>query len=241
MKSLLRNMVFVLGLIPMCSLGQNGAPCPDQPEFDYGGQKYHTVLIGKQCWMKENLNIGKMIMSKPTSNNPESSDNGVIEKFCFNNDAEQCHLFGGLYDWNEMMQYLRKEGQSGICPEGWHIPTDKEWCTLLMEFDSSAKCFNTFDYISDIAGGRMKVKDNKYWEAPNTGASNSLGFSALGSGVRNFNGSFSYPKTMAAFWTSTETHASYGIGYTIGNDDAKVHRGNNSKASGFNVRCIRNE
>ncbi|MBK7631804.1 MAG: hypothetical protein IPJ23_14080 [Ignavibacteriales bacterium] len=83
----------------------------------YEGKTYGTVLIGTQCWMKENLNVGTMIQG-----NSNQSNNGVKEKYCYNNDTANCSIYGGLYQWNEAMQYVTTEGARGICPEGW-IPT----------------------------------------------------------------------------------------------------------------------
>ncbi|MBE0641338.1 MAG: hypothetical protein IH599_04835, partial [Bacteroidales bacterium] len=68
------------------------------------GQVYPTVTIGTQCWMAANLNIGIMVnsISNGTSHS-DQSNNGIIEKYCYNNDPAYCDTFGGLYDWNEMM------------------------------------------------------------------------------------------------------------------------------------------
>ncbi|MDR3666696.1 MAG: FISUMP domain-containing protein, partial [Ignavibacteriaceae bacterium] len=100
-------------------------PCPGIPTVDYGGQTYNTIAIGDQCWLKENLNIGTMIDS---TQNP--SNNGIIEKYCYNNDSVKCSIYGGLYQWDEAMQYDTTEGSKGICPTGWHVPSWNEFATL---------------------------------------------------------------------------------------------------------------
>jgi len=66
-------------------------PCPNLPAVNYGGKIYNTVQIGTQCWLKENLNIGTMI---PV--NQDGSNNGSIEKYCYNNDINNCNVYGGL-------------------------------------------------------------------------------------------------------------------------------------------------
>ena len=71
----------------------------------YEGQMYRTVQIGNQCWFKENLNVGTMI---PGSQ--EMTDNSIIEKYCYENDPANCATYGGLYQWNEMMQYTTQQG-----------------------------------------------------------------------------------------------------------------------------------
>jgi hypothetical protein len=85
------------------------------------GQSYATVEIGTQCWMSESLNIGLMIPG-----NWNQNDNGLIEKYCYNNSTGNCNNYGGLYQWNEAMQYVSTEATQGICPFGWHLPTNAE-------------------------------------------------------------------------------------------------------------------
>lgn len=89
--------------------------------IDYGGKTYNTVQIGTQCWLKENLDIGTII-----NTGQSQSDNGIIEKYCYNNDPANCTTYGGLYQWNETMLYDTTSGNNGICPTGWHIPKYSE-------------------------------------------------------------------------------------------------------------------
>jgi uncharacterized protein (TIGR02145 family) len=103
----------------------SGEPCPDAPTVTWGGQIYQTVQIGNQCWLEENLNVGTMI-----EGTIEQSNNGTIEKYCYDNDESNCDTYGGLYQWNETMQYNTAEGSQGICPDGWHVPTDAEFKIL---------------------------------------------------------------------------------------------------------------
>jgi len=77
-----------------------GIPCPGIPTVTYQGQVYNTVLIGSQCWLKENLNVGTMINGSQNQTN-----NSTIEKYCYDNDPANCDEYGGLYQWDEMMQY----------------------------------------------------------------------------------------------------------------------------------------
>ncbi len=87
------------------------------------GKEYQTVLIGEQCWMSENLNIGTMTIQNGSNN---QIDNSVIEKYCYNNNEAECDEYGGLYQWHEMMDYQTQESSQGICPDGWHLPSDQE-------------------------------------------------------------------------------------------------------------------
>jgi uncharacterized protein (TIGR02145 family) len=97
----------------------------DSAVINYGGQNYHEVYIGEQIWLKENLNIGTMINSGTAQ-----TSNGIIEKYCYQEDTANCTIYGGLYQWDEAMAYSTIEGSQGICPTGWHIPTDAEFTTL---------------------------------------------------------------------------------------------------------------
>ena len=98
--------------------------CPSTVE--YSGQIYNTVAIGDQCWLKENLNVGVML-----DGSLDQSDNSTIEKYCNDNSDANCTTYGGLYQWNEAMQYSILEGSQGICPAGWHIPTLVDYNTLV--------------------------------------------------------------------------------------------------------------
>ena len=89
------------------------------------GRIYKTVKIGDQWWFSENLKIGKMI-----DYNYNQRNNGIIEKYAYNNDSNYCEEFGGLYQWKEAMNYSIDTAARGICPVGWHIPTKYEWQKL---------------------------------------------------------------------------------------------------------------
>lgn len=93
-------------------------PCPDIPTVDYEGKTYNTVIILHQCWLRESLDLGTR-----HDFGVNSSDNGQIEKYCYHNLDANCDKYGGMYQWDEMMNYTATEGGKGICPVGWHIPS----------------------------------------------------------------------------------------------------------------------
>jgi len=191
---------------------------------NYGGQNYNTVLIGTQCWFKENLNVGTMI-----TGTSEQTDNGTIEKYCYNNEPANCDVYGGLYQWNEMMNYSTSPGVQGICPTGWHLPTDAEWTFL-----------TTYLGGESVAGGKMKEVGTVHWNSPNTGATNSSGFTALPAGYRLTYGSFDILGTYAYFWSSTEYYyGSNAWNWTLSNGYYGVSSSINDISSGFSIRCIR--
>ncbi len=136
----------------------------------YEGQSYKIVKIGTQTWMAENLNVGVKI-----DYHLNQTDNDTIEKYCYANKVDSCIEFGGLYQWNEMMQYNPSDSGTtgttqGICPIGWHIPTSKEWNTLFEYLDGTG-----------VAGEKLKETGTEHWQPDNI-ATNESGFTALPGG-----------------------------------------------------------
>jgi uncharacterized protein (TIGR02145 family) len=196
------------------------------------GQSYETVQIGDQCWMAENLNIGSQI-----DGSEEMTDNGTIEKYCFNNDPANCETYGGLYQWDEIMNYTTTEGVQGICPEGWHLPTDADWCILEQVVDSTITCNSTGNRGVD-GGGKLKETGTLHWECDNTGATNSSGFTALPGGWRSF-GNFVNMNWEGSWWSSSEYDNTNAWHRGLFCDNAQVVRHNDQKIFGRSVRCLR--
>jgi uncharacterized protein (TIGR02145 family) len=175
--------------------------------------------------MKNNLDIGTMIPSTQ-----EQEDNGVIEKYCHGNVEANCEVYGGLYQWDEVMQYVTVQGTQGICPAGWHIPTDAEWSTLVAYLGGSG-----------VAGGKMKRTGTTYWAAPNTGATNSSGFTALGGARKGDMSIFSVLRIDAHFWSSNqhdeETWAAWARHLRYDGESVS-NEGANPKSYGYSCRCL---
>ena len=161
------------------------------------GQQYETVQIGDQCWMKENLNY-------ETSNS-----------WCYDNNSSNCDVYGRLYTWDASLN---------ACPDGWHLPTDAEWCILEQEVDPTITCNSTG--WRGVNGG-TKLKQG-----------GSSGFEALLAGNRSTSGSFGHLGSGAYFWSSSESgtnawRRSLYVSY------ATVSRDGSNKSYGFSVRCIK--
>lgn len=157
-------------------------PCIGTPTVDYGGQAYNTIQIYSQCWFKENLNVGEMIPIAQSQTN-----NNIIEKYCPIDDEYYCNNYaGGLYQWDEMMNYAYEPQVQGICPDGWHIPTDADWKLLEGAVDSNYGIgnpeWNNFDWRGSDAGGNLKQSGTGFWMPPNSGATDAFGFSSLPGG-----------------------------------------------------------
>ncbi len=197
--------------------------CGDAIVDSRDGQAYNTVQIGSQCWMAENLNIGTMING---TNN--QTNNSIVEKYCYNNDLANGDVYGGLYQWDEMMQYINTEGGQGICPSGWHLPTNSEW-TYLTGFLGGA-----YD-----AGGKMKEIGTTHWYSPNIGATNASGFTALPGGHRSCYGYFDRLGNNTAFWSSEEYLDTDGGVLHLSREDGRTYSGNINKTFGLSVRCVK--
>jgi uncharacterized protein (TIGR02145 family) len=213
--------------------------------MDMNGNYYKVVKIGSQTWMAENLNFGTRIGCYLCDYN--QTDNGTIEKYCIEEYDHMCPVWGGLYDWGEMMQYNPSDDGTtgttqGICPVFWHIPTSKEWITLI-------------DYLGgpEVAGGKLKdttiVSISKGgWRAPNP-ASNESGFTGIGGGKWdriNWAGiGYYYTKDYPYYgywWSSTENSLNPGFAYYYGLNYLNTSLSQNDfydKEIGLSVRCVK--
>jgi len=206
---------------------------------DYSGNKYNTILIGNQCWMKENLRVTQYAdgTNLPLVEGTSDWDNfGTTNKaYCYyNNNASNGQVYGALYTWPAAMNEATSSsanpsGVQGICPDGWHLPSDNEWIELA-------------DYLGggSIAGGKMKESGYAHWSNPNSGATNSSGFTALPAGYRTGYGEFSRLGTYTYFWSSTKAEGSSAESCWLGYDytDFFLPSGG-SPVMGLSVRCLR--
>ena len=208
--------------------------CPGNETVVYEGQVYNTVLIGDQCWLKENLNIGSMIQG-----NIEMEDNGIVEKYCYDNNPSNCNIYGGLYQWDELMQYTSTPGAQGICPTGWHIPTDQEWKILEGTVDSQYGIgdpeWEGTGWRGHNAGERLKSDDGG-WQLSQT--NDIFGFTALPGGIRFAAGSFGHLNGQASFFTSNVGDWNRALNNIY---DYEINRHYAySGGIGISIRCIKN-
>ncbi len=183
-----------------------GEPFTDERD----GQIYQTVQIDRQCWMTENMNFGDMI---PGSD--QQQDNEEFEKYCYGDIEYNCDDFGGLYQWDEMMQYNTAQSIQGVCPAGWHLPTIEEWNSLIDFYGGPA-----------VAGDSLKLGGNS-------------GFDALMAGYRNSNGNFSMLNNESSFWTSVYKDNDFAYYYSLTQSGSGVSFGNIEKQLGYSVRCLK--
>lgn len=221
-QHLLLSAIFIL-MLNSCndnSTDPEDLPCGWQT-VNYLGKVYNTVEIGEQCWLKENLNAGTMVISDDSSS--WQTDNGIIEKYCYNNDPANCETYGGLYNWYEAMNYDTSEGSQGICPEGWHIPTRADILVLQ-------------DYVNNQAAKLVAEGEPAKRYSP----TDETGFSGLFSGFRLYNdGQFYKMGQYGYFWTSTEYLSNISWRMYLNRDRFNVLIYYAYKHRGLSVRCIK--
>lgn len=198
-------------------------------------QLYKLVTIGTQVWMAENLNFA---YNEPTDELDSSS-------FCYNNSADSCAKYGRLYLWSAAMDsaaVFSDDGKGcgygqtcsasgtvrGVCPEGWHLPSQAEWNTLFTAVGGSS-----------TAGTMLKTENG--WESCDgvPAGSDAYGFSALPAGNWYSNGSFLNVGIYARFWSSSEVSSGDADLMYLNNDGEDAHLGNGNMRYAFSVRCLR--
>ena len=230
----------------------NWTPCPGVPTItDYDGNVYNTVLIGSQCWMKENLRVthysdGYGLVDGSGLSTIWWNDTNKYY-FNYNGDTSLVPTYGRLYNWNVVMNGESSSnavpsGVQGICPFGWHVPSDEEWKILEGEVDS------IFDYPQtewDGSGERgynvgQRLKSTTGW-LNNGNGNDQYGFSALPSGLW-YAGDFFQLGLTVSWWTSTEYNISTNDSWRrrLIYDSNLILRQQNQKSSyGFSVRCLK--
>ena len=212
----------------------------------YSGQSYDTIGIKNQCWLKQNLNLGQMVKLPA-----KQSRDGVIEKYCYDNKTGECANNGGLYTWTEIMKLPTICNKSninecersnnkiqGICPIGWHIPSDKEWSNLEGSLrKSNNSCVANRDNLWDCANSGTAIKLEIGCDV-----CNSSGFSAPIAGYIDEAGNSVNKDKFAFYWTSTSDDPTKAWSREIGSsrwvDYAGISRNNSNKNSAFYVRCL---
>ena len=183
----------------------------DDPFIDVRDSKsYPTIHIGTQCWMAANLDHGTEI-----SSTAQQRDNCTREKYCYNDNPVNCNTYGGLYQWDEVMQFEQAEGIQGLCPPEWHIPTENDWNMLFSVYINNAFAASPLLY------------------------SGFSGFNALLSGGRFINSGWRYKGFSTFFWSSTSHGAYKAWSHALNDVDHSVSLYPSSRSNAFPVRCVK--
>jgi uncharacterized protein (TIGR02145 family) len=220
-------------------LGTYGSCISELPDFascgddiEHEGYSYSTVQIGEQCWFAENCRYLPIVsdLSINSTTEPHYSVYGyegtdVTAAKATSNYA----TYGVLYNWPAVMT-------EGICPTGWHIPTDLEWQTMEMSLGMSASDASSSGWRGTDEGYQMKSTSD--WnDYGNGNGSNSSGFTGLPGGYRASSGSF-YSGVDGYWWSASES-SSYSWSRTLYGNDDRVFRYDNNRKLGFSARCVR--
>ena len=202
---------------------------------DVDGNMYHTVKIGKQIWMQENLKTTKYSDGSPIPKEPNNAKWKKLTTDAYSDYYDKPKMSkqtGRLYN------FYAATSPAKICPAGWHVPSNKEWNTLEEYLDNTVDTTITGNLGSDI-GGIMKDTGTAHWSAPNTGATNSSHFTALPAGYRNIGGAYLSIGLIGVWWTSSEEdklNASYRF---LTYKNSQINRSFVAKNSGLSIRCVR--
>ena len=225
---------------------------------DYDGNTYQTVQIGNQIWMAENLKTthysdGTAI---PLVENNSSWKNLTVtdKAYCYyENSTSNGNVYGALYTWSAAMNGAQSSNSipsniQGVCPTGWHLPSDSEWKELEMYFGMSQSAADDIDWRGTDEGSKLKESGTIHWEYPNQGATNSSGFTALPAGNRGYadsagvtTGIFEFLGEYTDFWSSSEVSSNGAWYRSLGWNQTGVYRywQYSWKDAGLSVRCIK--
>jgi len=207
---------------------------------DFDGNEYHTVKIGNQWWMVENLRVthyrnGTAIPYEPRDQYWAGASTGV---YCYYDaNIDNISEYGLLYNFHAV------DNANQIAPEGWHVASNDEWKELEMYLGMSQEQADLTLWRGTDEGGRLKETDTTHWDSPNTGATNETGFTAIPGGYRESNfGNYNGIGRGAYFWTSTGTtgsNSTYALVRLLINDKAQISRMGLLRKYGLSVRCVK--
>jgi uncharacterized protein (TIGR02145 family) len=216
---------------------------------DIDGNTYVTVEIGDQTWMAENLRTTHYADNTAIPHVEGTSAWDALTEvdpaYCwFNNSESPEEEYGILYNWPAAMRGAAStdanpSGVQGVCPAGWHMPSDSEWKELEMYLGMSVAAAASVGSRGTDQGGKLKETGYDHWWEPNTGATNETGFTALPSGFRRSNGEFYGQGIFADLWTATEASTSTTWRRYFPYNFAGIVRNPLEKNYGFSVRCVK--
>ena len=214
--------------------------CGTNTVSDYEGHIYNTVQIGDQCWMKENMRATKYSDGTSITKASVMQESSSTRYYY---DPGQAANYGYLYNWPAAKGPSSVSANNqGICPTGWHVPSDGEW-TLLTQYvgsQSNYLCSNNSSYIAKaLASTTGWNSSTSTCAVGNTPASNNAtGFSAVPAG-NHLGSSFNLSGSNAYFWSSTEYSSSHAYYRYLDYNNASVTSSHYNKSNGYSVRCLR--
>ena len=192
---------------------------------DIDGNVYNTVSVGARVWLVESLKTTKFTdgTSIPVvTDNASWANLSTAATSDYNNTATNSAVYGKLYNWYAVA------GSKKICPTGWHVPSDADWNDQMTALGGTS-----------AAAGKMMEAGTLHWLSPNTSSTNSSGFTALGTGYRNYLGEFKDLKYFGGFWSSTSIDATFASYKGMYSGEASMDNHEVNKKTGLSVRCVK--
>ena len=200
---------------------------------------YPNIKIANQVWMLKNLDVSTYRNGDPVPQVADQTEWSTLTTgaWCwYNNDsAAYGATYGKLYNWYAV------NDPRGLAPKGWHIPSENEMMALAKSIDPGAGNDGYIKYNTNTAGGALKETGTSHWKSPNTGATNSSGFTALPTGLRDGTSGFDYSGRFGSFWSTSEYEAQkeFATYMEMARNESSVSISSTPKINGYAVRCIR--
>ena len=219
-----------------------GGPCPGMPTItDIDGNIYNTVQIGNQCWMKENLktttyNNGTQI---PNITNGTNWGNLITGAYAwYNNESTWKDLYGAMYNWYAIVD------TNGLCPAGWHVPTNDEWIALtdfIGGIDTpNGNKLKSCRQVNSPQGGDCNTTEHPRWNESNQHGTDDYGFSGLPGGGRSYDeGEFLFIGKYVFWWSSTSYTPDFSWIRTLSSEEGNMNESFSRLQAGLSVRCIK--
>jgi uncharacterized protein (TIGR02145 family) len=229
--------IFFLLQIPIMPFAQS-LYTQGQGVKDIEGNKYPSIIIHGQEWMQKNLAVSKYRNGDPipTVLNDAQWESTTTGAYAIYDDVVSNNTtYGKLYNW-----YAVSDSR-GLCPTGWHVPSDDEWSALINYLDPNAAGGDSIN----LAGGKMKStgtleNGDGLWYSPNEQATNESGFAAFPGGYRFYGGLYNVIGNFGFWWSSAENDSDVAWSRRLFHEDSSVYRdGSNNKQYGFSIRCVR--
>ena len=219
----------------------DGQPCQGTPTLtDIDGNVYNTVQIGQQCWMKENLRTTKYPNNTPIMHGNSYS---TTDSYWYypNNSSSNKPTYGLLYTWPAVMNgastsNTNPSGVPGICPDGWHIPSDAEWNQLLDYAQGiwAWQCTGGSSGKSLASTIGWENSDNACALGNHPEINNASGFGATPSG-EYYSGGFSSFGRISEYWTSSSLQ--HNVGFQYNQHFVILHTSGGNLGRAYSVRC----
>jgi uncharacterized protein (TIGR02145 family) len=207
--------------------------CQDKELREYG-----VVEIDDMVWMAENLNTTSFANNSSIKN--ITSDNTwqqlTTVAYCdYENKTDNSDIYGKLYNWYAV------DHTYGICPQGWHVPSDAEWIKLERWLGMGSSSIGVKGWRGTNEGCYLKTPGTEFWSADPDEQTNAAAFFALPGGIRTLTGEFRHLGDYASWWTATSADEQNAWCRALRADSCDIYREDGSKTLGLSVRCVYNE